>query len=145
MPKVEAPGHPGHPPPLSDAVVKSWTCPRDNFFPPTGVQALRWTSILSGRNKQYSSLLHAKEFFLTLSYSVYKKTKCNVLLNFALVGGWNRLVGLFRSDLFGSPFLRLEYYLLKTEFLRAFDHIHNYANLRVISNKIIKLLLFFLT
>ena len=22
MPKVEAPGHPGHPPPLSDAVVK---------------------------------------------------------------------------------------------------------------------------
>ena len=23
MPKVEAPGHPGHPPPLSDAVVKS--------------------------------------------------------------------------------------------------------------------------
>ena len=57
-------------------------------------------------------------------------------------------MGLFRSDLFGSLFLRLGYYLflsleLKNEFLRAFDHIHN-ANLPVISNKIIKLL-FFLT
>ena len=28
MPKVEAPGHPGHPPPLSDAVFKGWNVRR---------------------------------------------------------------------------------------------------------------------
>ena len=30
MPKVEAPGHPGHPPPLSDAVV-NWCFPNKNL------------------------------------------------------------------------------------------------------------------